>query len=145
MTPAVPGSFVVPDCCMILGVDARFIRYERRSYRIDEWGQPPVFTLEVASESTANKDLREKREIYARMGAREYWRLDVTGGDYYGEPLVGERSGGRRIRAIRAAHGSQWRCMVSQRGLGSGLLFQSVDDARFKAPSCCVTARLASG
>ena len=89
--PAVPGSFVVPDCCLILGVDARFIRYERRSYRIDEWGQPPVFTLEVASESTANKDLREKREIYARMGAREYWRLDVTGGDYYGEPLVGER------------------------------------------------------
>ena len=89
--PAVPGSFVVPDCCLILGVDARFIRYERRSYRIDEWGQPPVFTLEVASESTANKDLREKREIYARMGAREYWRLDVTGGEYYGEPLVGER------------------------------------------------------
>ena len=25
------------------------------------------------------------------MGAQEYWRLDPTGGDYYGEPLVGER------------------------------------------------------
>ena len=46
--------------------------------------------LEVASESTAARDLGEKRDIYARMGAQEYWRLDRTG-EYYGEPLVGER------------------------------------------------------
>lgn len=88
---AVPGSFIVPDCCVVLGVDAETIRRDRRSYRIDEWGQTPVFVLEVASESTADRDLNEKREIYAQMGAREYWRLDVTGGEYYGEPLVGER------------------------------------------------------
>ena len=35
------------------------------------------------------RDLGEKREIYARMSAQEYWRLD-RGGEYYGEPLVGE-------------------------------------------------------
>ena len=49
----------------------------------------PAFVLEVASPSTATRDLTEKREIYARMGAQEYWRLDRNG-ENYGEPLVGE-------------------------------------------------------
>ncbi len=83
------GSVVEPDGYFVFGVPARFIETERRSYRIDEWGKPPDFVLEVASESTARRDLTEKREIYARMGAQEYWRLDKHG--YYGEPLVGER------------------------------------------------------
>ena len=84
-----PGSVIVPDGYLVFGVPARFIETERRSYRIDEWGKPPDFVLEVASESTARRDLVEKREIYARMGVQEYWRLDKHG--YYGEPLVGER------------------------------------------------------
>ena len=86
----VPGSMVAPDGFIVFGVDARHIRQIRNNYRIDEWGQTPVFVLEVASESTASRDLREKREIYARMGAQEYWRLDRRG-DIYREPLVGER------------------------------------------------------
>ena len=84
------GSVVAPDGYVVFGVDARAIERDRRSYRIDEWGEPPAFVLEVASESTATRDLTEKREIYARMGAREYWRLDKRT-EYYGEPLVGER------------------------------------------------------
>ena len=87
---AVRGSVVAPDAFVVFGVDADSIERGRRSYRIDEWGPPPAFVLEVASESTAARDLGEKREIYARMGAQEYWRLDRTG-EYYGEPLVGER------------------------------------------------------
>ena len=87
---AVPGSVVAPDGYIVFGVDANAIKRDRRSYRIDEWGVAPGFVLEVASESTASRDLGEKREIYAGMGAREYWRLDRTG-DIYGEPLVGER------------------------------------------------------
>ena len=83
------GSVVVPDGYLVFGVPARFIETERRSYRIDEWGKPPDFVLEVASESTAQNDLTYKRSLYARMGVREYWRLDRHG--YYGEPLVGER------------------------------------------------------
>ena len=92
-----PGSFVVPDCYVVFGVDTQTIRRDRRLYRIDAFialmnggGATPTFALEVASESTATRGLIEKREIYAGMGAREYWRLDVTGGEYYGEPLVGE-------------------------------------------------------
>ena len=86
---AVPGSVIVPDGYVVFGVDTDTIEMYRRSYRIDEWGKPPDFVLEVASESTAARDLSEKREIYARIGAQEYWRLDRHG--YYGEPLVGER------------------------------------------------------
>ena len=87
---AVRGSVVAPDAFVVFGVDAESIERGRRSYRIEEWGPPPAFVLEVASESTAARDLGEKRDIYARMGAQEYWRLDRTG-EYYGEPLVGER------------------------------------------------------
>ena len=106
----IPGSFIVPDICVIRGVDAKTIRRDRRSYRIDEWGQTPLLVLEVASESTAARDLVEKREIYARMGAREYWRLDCWG-DYYGEPLVGEHLVNgeyARFESHREANGDVW-------------------------------------
>ena len=86
----VPGSVVAPDGFIVFGVDARQIKQVRNSYRIKEWGQTPAFVMEVASESTAPKDLHEKREIYARMKVQEYWRFDRMA-EYYGEPLVGER------------------------------------------------------
>ena len=86
-----PGSVVAPDGCIVLGLktDAKAIKRNRRSYRIDEWGVPPAFVLEVGSSSTAGRDLGVKRELYARMGVREYWRLDRIG-ESYPEPLVGE-------------------------------------------------------
>ena len=54
-------------------------------------GKPPDFVLEVASESTADHDVTGKRQIYAQIGVPEYWRFDRSGGDYYGEPLAGDR------------------------------------------------------
>ena len=69
----------------------------------------PAFVLEVASESTAHRDLTEKRALYARMGAQEYWRLDRHG--FYGEPLVGERLvDGEYVRfpLHTAANGDVW-------------------------------------
>ena len=86
---AVPGSVIVPDGCVVFGVDAETIE-TYRSYRVDEWGVPPAFVLEVGSPSTAGRDLGEKREIYAQMRVQEYWQLDRFG-ESYPEPLVGER------------------------------------------------------
>ena len=86
----VPGSLIAPDCYVMFGVDADFILDYRHSYRIEEWGVIPAFALEVASPSTARRDLTEKRELYARIGIQEYWRLDRFR-ENYGEPLVGER------------------------------------------------------
>ena len=54
-------------------------------------GKPPDFVLEVASESAADHDVTGKRQLYAEIGVPEYWRFDRSGGDYYGEPLAGDR------------------------------------------------------
>ena len=75
---------------MAFGVDANAIR-DRKLYLPLEVGKPPDFVLEVASESTTRQDIIGKRLIYAQIGVPEYWRLDPTGGDHYGQPLEGER------------------------------------------------------
>ncbi len=101
---------VAPDCYVVMGVDAQTIE-AGRSYRIWEWGAAPAFAAEVASESTAEWDLNQKRDIYARLGVQEYWRFDAAGGEYYGEPLVGERlvdGEYRRYELFTDESGDQW-------------------------------------
>ena len=80
---------LAPDCIVAFGVDPDAIR-QRNGYLIWEVGKPPDLVMEVASESTAPNDIGRKRVLYAAMGIGEYWRLDATGGELYGEPLVGE-------------------------------------------------------
>ena len=79
-----------PDFYVAIGVDAKSIR-DRRIYIPEEVGKPPDLVLEIASEETAGRDLRNKPEIYAAIGVAEYWRFDRTGGDYYGYPLAGDK------------------------------------------------------
>ena len=79
-----------PDCYVATGIDAAAVR-SRRLYLPWEAGKPPDLALEMASESTARNDIGSKRLRYESIGVGEYWRFDATGGDYYGEPLVGER------------------------------------------------------
>ena len=79
-----------PDCYVATGIDAAAVR-ARRLYLPWEAGKPPDLALEMASESTAHNDTGSKRRRYESIGVGEYWRFDATGGDYYGEPLVGER------------------------------------------------------
>ena len=81
---------VGPDFYFASGVDAPVIE-GTKLYLPWEVGKPPDFVLEIASESTAEHDLTGKRQIYAEIGVPEYWRFDRSGGDYYGEPLAGER------------------------------------------------------
>ena len=78
-----------PDGFIAFGVDRDAILQEN-GYKVWEVGKPPDWVLEIASPSTARVDLGIKREIYASIGIGEYWRHDLSGGDYYGEPLVGE-------------------------------------------------------
>ena len=78
-----------PDLFVAFDVDP--IAYERSNgYVITEQGKPPDFVLEVASPSTANVDLGEKRADYAALGIPEYWRFDETG-RHYGIPLAGDK------------------------------------------------------
>ena len=81
-----PGLSVSPDILVSLGVEQR----DRRTYRTWDEGKAPDFVLEVLSPSTAWKGLTTKREIYARLGVREYFLFDPAG-DRMQPPLQGHR------------------------------------------------------
>ncbi len=84
-----PGRRLSPDCYVAFGVYVEAMM-RLNSYRVWEAGKAPDFVLEIGSQSTASNDVGPKRELYASLGVREYWRFDPTGGDHYGEALVGE-------------------------------------------------------
>src|SRR5262249_12326556 len=51
-----------------------------RSYTIGADGPPPVLTSETLSERSAQqKDLKEKKKVYAKLKVPEYLLIDVTG------------------------------------------------------------------
>ena len=81
---------VFPDCYVAFDVDADAIMAQN-GYLTWQVGKPPDFVLEIASVSTARRDLTVKRDLYAAIGVPENWQFDSTGGDYYGQPLAGER------------------------------------------------------
>ena len=63
---------------------------QRNGYVISEVGKPPDLVLEVGSRSTGRRDYTVKREGYAAIGIREYWRFDPSGGYHHDVPLAGD-------------------------------------------------------
>ena len=104
------AAWLQPDVLVAFGVGRGG---NRSTYKVWEEGKPPDFVLEVASPSTAEHDARYKAGEYARMGVREYWRLDpqgalmgtalegyaLTGGRYEPVEVVERAGGGRRLRS----------------------------------------------
>ena len=84
-----PRRVVSPDCYVVFAVNVEII-FLNNTYLLWEMGKPPDLVLEIGSASTARHDLGPKRDLYARLGVGEYWKYDGTGGNFYGEPLVGE-------------------------------------------------------
>ncbi len=82
---------VLPDLFIAFGIDAAAIRENLPNFWLWETGKAPDFVMEVASPSTATNDLGPKRDLYAQLEITEYWRLDPTNGQLYGQPLTGER------------------------------------------------------
>ena len=108
-----PRRSVAPDCYVALNLSEESIASIERhnTYLIWEVGKVPDFFLEIASESAASNDTGPKRDLYADIGVSEYWRYDATGGDFYGEPLVGERlvdGEYRRLSIFAEADGRIW-------------------------------------
>ena len=97
---AQPGSrpLLLPDLLIAFDVDPQ-LYYEQRGYVISDQGKPPDFVLEVASPSTAERDVVFKRVEYARLGIPEYWRFDHTG-EWHGARLAGDRLVGGQYQAI---------------------------------------------
>ena len=83
-----PRRFVAPDCYVTFGVRRDAVR-PHNSYFTWHVGRAPDFVLEIASESTVEKDLGDKIAIYASMGVGEYWLYDATlDSRYCGAPLI---------------------------------------------------------
>ena len=104
------NAMFAPDCMVAFGVNEDAIR-ARGGYLIWEVGKPPDVVMEMATESTKYADLHDKRALYADLGIGEYWRLDETDGELYGEPLVGEYlvdGEYRRYELHRDADGRVW-------------------------------------
>lgn len=68
-----PLARKAPDLMVIKGVDPRT---QRHSYKDWEGGARPCFILEVLSDETFQEDLGLKRELYERLGVREYFLFD---------------------------------------------------------------------
>ncbi len=77
-----------PDLMVAFGVDPAAYKASN-GYIVSEQGKPPDFVLEVASESTGEIDVGPKRDYYAALGIREYWRFDETG-EHHGTKLSGD-------------------------------------------------------
>ena len=108
--PTNKNAKLSPDCMVAIGINPADVEL-KNGYLIWEIGKPPDVVIEVASERTARADLTRKRERYASLGIAEYWRLDPSGGDRYGEPLVGEYLADgeyRRIGLHRGDDGLIW-------------------------------------
>ena len=94
-----PRVSVAPDVFVVKGVEDR----SRKHYLVWEEGKGPDFVLEVASKSTWREDLGPKREVYARLGVKEYWQYDPTG-EYFTPVLQGLRfAGAAYVRQLAVA------------------------------------------
>ena len=78
---------VAPDVYAVFGVSGN---HRRDSWIVWREGKVPDFVLEIASPSTWQRDVTEKRSIYADMGVTEYWRFDPTG-ECFTPALAAER------------------------------------------------------
>ena len=79
-----PRAVVAPDVFVVLGARNAL----RPSYKLWEEPKGPDFVLEITSRSTWREDQESKRELYRRLGVREYWQYDPTR-DYLEPPLQG--------------------------------------------------------
>ncbi len=89
-TPGRQGRLRIPDMLVAFNVD-RPLAVEQNGYSIRDQGKPPDLVLEVASATTADQDVGNKRLDYAAFGIPEYWQFDPTGGQRYDAPIAGDR------------------------------------------------------
>ena len=78
-----------PDILIALNVDTATIR-RRVGYDPIQNDKPPDAVVEIASPSTYRNDMGRKRDIYQMLGVPEYWRFDPTGGEMFGQAVIGE-------------------------------------------------------
>ena len=82
--------YSTPDMMIAFDVDPQVVA-NRNGYAISDHGKPPDLIMEVASGSTFRNDATRKREGYAALGVREYWRFNSGVGPRELPRLSGDR------------------------------------------------------
>ena len=93
-----------PDMMIALDVDPQVVA-NRNGYAISDHGKPPDLIMEVASGSTFRNDATRKREGYATLGVREYWRFNSGVGPRDFPRLSGDRLADGRYEPV---HIEEW-------------------------------------
>ena len=91
---------VAPDVFAAFGVGDR----ERLSHKLWQGRSVPSFVLEVLSGSGADRDMKDQRVLYARLGIEEFWLFDPFGARIKGH-LLGLRLCGGAYEPIPPLHG----------------------------------------
>jgi Uma2 family endonuclease len=94
-----PESRRSPDVMVIKGVEPG---EERRSFKTWEERAIPSVVIEITSEETADEDSGPKRQLYERLGVREYFLFDPLH-DYLERPLMGYRLIGEEYEPLPPA------------------------------------------
>ena len=128
-----PKAVVAPDVFVVMGAS----NHRRMSYLL--WQEPkgPDFVLEVTSRSTRKKDQGAKRELYRRLGVREYWQYDPTG-DYLDPVLQGYELRGGDYEALPAVERGAWRLVLRSAVLGLELRLEA-GEFRFRDAAAGIT------
>ena len=79
-----PRKSISPDVLVCFGINPKL----RLTYKTWEEGKAPDFVMEFSSKSTYDKDLGEKKDIYASLGIQDYFLYDAEG-LYLPTPLMG--------------------------------------------------------
>ena len=115
-----PAASVAPDVFVVLGAS----NHRRTSYLLWQEPKAPDFVLEVTSRSTRKEDQGPKRELYRRLGVREYWQYDPTG-DYLEPALQGCELRGGEYEALPAAERGAGRLVLRSAVLGLELRLEA--------------------
>ena len=79
-----PRKSISPDVLVCFGINPKL----RKTYKVWEEGKAPDFVMEFSSDSTYEKDLNEKMDVYASLEIQDYFLYDAEG-LYLPTPLMG--------------------------------------------------------
>ena len=124
-----PRASVVPDVFVVFGAESRL----RRVYKLWEEPKAPDFVLEVASPSTWHDDEGPKRELYERLGVREYFQHDPMG-EHLPSRLQGRRLVRGAYETLPVVPSLDGTLLLYSETLGLELLADRSGELRFRDP-----------
>jgi Uma2 family endonuclease len=95
-----PDARRSPDVMLVKGVSTA--PPERESFKVWEEKAVPNLVIELTSKGTADEDQGPKKELYQRLGVREYLLFDPLG-EYLTRPLVAYRLIGGQYEELQPA------------------------------------------